>query len=123
MTDVTTTPTRQPKSTVNGWVVLIVGSFVAFLVGAGTQLGAYLLFGLCMEADEAACEPGTLPTDFEWALATVPTYLIWLVPAAIAGLLGWRALKSGNAAGRVLMAVAAVVALLVTLACTAMWWL
>lgn len=123
MTDVMTTPTQQPRSTTNGWMVLIIGSMVGFLLGVGTQLATYLGFGLCMESEEAACEPGTWPTTFEWVLATVPSYLLWLTPSLIAGYLGYRALRSGNPAGRTLLGVAALAVVLITVACTLMWWL
>jgi hypothetical protein len=123
MTDVMKTPTQQPRSTVNGWMVLIIGSMVGFLLGAGTQLATYIGFGLCMESDEALCEPGTVPTTFEWVLATVPSYLLWLTPSLIAGYLGYRALRSGNPAGRTLLGVATLAVVLITVACTLMWWL
>lgn len=122
MTDVVTTPT-QPRSTVNGWMVFIIGSMVAFLLGAGTQLAAYFAFGLCLESEEAACEPGTWPTTFEWVLATVPSYLLWVTPSLIAGYLGYQALRSGNPTGRTLLAVAALAVVLISVACTLMWWL
>lgn len=118
-----TTSTRQPRSTQAGWLVLGVGSLVALFVGAAAQLAAFVAFGLCMDEDEALCEPGTLPTALEWALTTVPTYLIWLAPSIAAMVIGVRVMRSGNRGGRTLMIVAGTLIVLITAACTAMWWL
>ncbi len=56
-------------------------------------------------------------------LVTVPSYLLWVAPSVVAGLLGYRVLRSGNPAGRVVMVVAAVVAVLITIGCAVIWWL
>jgi hypothetical protein len=122
MTQVYSTPTHQPRSVVPSWLVLTLGSLVAFLLGAAAQVGAYVAYDLCIEADEADCVPGTVPTTAEWVVATVPSYLIWISPAALAAFLGYRALRSGNPGGRVVMVVAAAVVVLVTVGCTLMWW-
>lgn len=121
-THVYSTPTHQPRSVVPSWLVLTLGSFVAFLLGAAAQIGAYVAYDLCMEANEADCAPGTVPTTVEWVVATVPSYLIGIAPAALAAFLGYRALRSGNPGGRVVMVVAAVLAVLITVGCTLMWW-
>ncbi|MFZ0323601.1 MAG: hypothetical protein WAN48_05650 [Actinomycetes bacterium] len=123
MTDTLHTPTMQPKSSAASWLVLAFGTIVTFVAGAVAQLMAYVVFGLCTEADQAACAPGTLPTTWQWILATVPSYLLWVAPSVIAGVLGYRVLQSGNRAGGVVMVVAAILAVLITIACTAMWWL
>jgi hypothetical protein len=120
MTQVVSVPTKQPKSSLASWLVLILGSLGALLMGAAAQIGAYLAFGLCMEADEADCPVGTLPTTWEWAVATVPSYLLWVAPSAV---LGYRVLQSGNRVGRIVMVVAGVWALLITVGCAFMWWL
>lgn len=118
-----TTSTPPTKSTGVGWLVLLIGSLVAFVIGALAQLGVYLAFGLCMESSEEACEPGTWPTTLEFALATVPTYLIWLTPSVIAALLGYRYHRAGNPAGRALLGAAIGLGVLITVACSLMWWL
>ena len=123
MTDTLYAPTRPPKSSTGSWLVLVVGSLLAFLLGAGAQVLAYVGFGLCMESDESLCDAGTLPTAWEWVVATVPTYLIWVTPAAVAAILGYRVLKSGNRAGRAVIVAAVVVATLITIGCAAMWWI
>jgi len=123
MTQVVSAPTQQPKSSLASWLVLVLGSLIALLLGAAAQIGAYLAFGLCMEADEADCPVGTLPTTWEWVVATVPSYLLLVAPSAIAVMLGYRVLQSGNRVGRIVIVVAGAWALLVTVGCTFLWWL
>lgn len=106
-----------------GWIVLLVGSAIAFVLGAAAQILVFLGLGLCVEANEADCAPGTVPTAWEWMLATVPTYLLWVTPAVIAAVLGYRAMSEGDHAGRTLMVVSIVLATGITVAAAAMWWL
>lgn len=61
--------------------------------------------------------------EWEWAVATVPSYLLWVAPSVIAAVLGYRVLQSGNRVGRIVMVVAGVWALLITVGCAFMWWL
>ena len=123
MTDTLQTTTQQPRSSTGSWMVLVIGTMVTFLLGVGTQLVAFFSFGLCTEADQSTCPPGSVATTWEWVLVTVPSYLLWVAPSVVAGLLGYRVLRSGNPAGRVVMVVAAVAAVLVTIGCAVMWWL
>ena len=103
--------------------MLLAGSAVAFVLGAVAQILVFFGFGLCSEANQADCAPGTVPTAWEWMLATVPTYLLWVTPAVIAAVLGYRAMNDGDHAGRTLMIVSIVLVTGITLAAAAMWWL
>jgi len=125
--DVMTTPSTQrpvtPKSTQSAWLVLAVGTLVTFFLGVASQLAVYISLGLCMDEDPDLCDPGTYPTAAEHLLATIPTYALWVAPALVAVFMGYRIVKSGNAAGRTVMITSGVVAALVTVVATLMWWI
>jgi hypothetical protein len=106
-----------------GWVVLLVGTVVMFIVGAAVQIGVFVGLGLCMDEDPALCDPGTVPTSWEMALATVPTYLLWVAPSVAAAVIAYRALHAGVSRARPLLITSCVLAVLITAAATAMWWL
>jgi hypothetical protein len=122
MTVTTDTTTNQPKSSAPGWIVLTAGSVGAFIVGALTQVAVFVGLGLCMDESPATCAPGTYPTTAEHLLATVPTYLMWMVPAVIAIFLGRRALRSGNPMGRWVAICSGILMALITVAAALMWW-
>jgi hypothetical protein len=106
-----------------GWVVLLAGTVVMFIVGAALQIGVFVGFGLCMDENPAACDPGTVPTFWEMALATVPTYLLWITPSVAAGVIASRALHEGVPRARRLLITSCVFAALITAAAAAMWWI
>lgn len=122
VTDLMATPVQQPKSSARAWVMLTAGTFATFILGAIAQVLVYLGLGLCTEADQGSCAAGTVPTGWETALATVPTYLLWVAPSIIAAILGWRSMRSGNRAGTVVAVVAVLAAVAITIGCTLVWW-
>ena len=125
--DVMTTSITQrpvtPKSTNSAWIVLTVGTLVTFFLGVASQLAVFIGLGLCMDENPDFCDAGTYPTTAENLLATIPTYVLWVAPALVAVFMGYRVVKSGNAAGRTVMITAGVFAALVTVAATLMWWI
>jgi len=116
-------PATQPGSRSSGWIVLFLGTIGAFVVGAIVQILVFVAFGLCTEANQAACAPGTVPTAWEWALATVPTYLLWVAPSVVSAVLGYRSMRDDVHGGRTLMIAAIVLAIAITVGATSMWWL
>ncbi len=112
-----------PKSTQSAWLVLAVGTLVTFFLGVASQLAVFISLGLCLDEDPDLCDPGTYPTTAEHLLATIPTYALWVAPALVAVFMGYRIVKSGNVAGRTVMVTAGVVAALVTVVATLMWWI
>lgn len=117
------TPTTRSESMETGWVILLVGTVVMLIVGAIVQVGVFVGLGLCMDEDPALCDPGTVATPWEMALATVPTYLLWITPSVAAGVIASRALHAGVSRAKPLLIGSCVLAALITTAAAAMWWL
>jgi hypothetical protein len=122
----TTASVPGTKAVANGWVALLGFSFLAFLVGAGVQIGLMMLmdtlFGACVQST-GPCPQGSQYTAWQEVAVTVPTYLIWITPAIIAARSGRRLATSGVRGGRGLMVGGLVLIALITVAGFLMWWI
>jgi hypothetical protein len=107
-------------------VALLGFSFLAFVVGAGVQIGLMMLmdtlYGACVQS-MGPCPQGSEYTLWQELIVTVPTYLIWITPAIIAAGKGQRLAARGVRGGRGLMVGGLVLIVLVTLAGLLMWWI
>ena len=121
MTELLQAPTHQTRSSTSAWMALAVTT-VTLVLGALLQWGVYSGLGLCMESDVANCPADTIPTAWEFALATVPTYLLWVVPSMVAALLGWKSMRTGNRSGSVATILSVVIVIAITVTCTLIWW-
>jgi hypothetical protein len=121
-----TVPTPQAHAVANGWVALVGFSFLAFLVGAGVQIGMMALmdnlYGACVQS-MGPCPQGSQYTAWQEVAVTVPTYLIWIAPAIVAARRGQRLAAGGVRGGRSLMIGGLVLIALVTVAGFLMWWI
>jgi hypothetical protein len=126
MSTMATIPTPETKAVANGWVALIGFSFLAFLVGAGVQIGLMMLmdtlYGACVQST-GPCPQGSEYTAWQEVVVTVPTYLIWIAPAIIAARKGQRLAARGVPGGRGLMVGGLVLIALATVAGLLMWWI
>ena len=126
MSTMATIPTPETKAVANGWVALIGFSFLAFLVGAGVQIGLMMLmdtlYGACVQS-MGPCPPGSEYTAWQEVVVTVPTYLIWITPAIIAARKGQRLAARGVPGGRGLMIGSLALIALATVAGFLMWWI
>lgn len=59
MAQVLHAPKAHRPTLSTGWIVLFAGSAVAFVLGAIAQILVFLGLGLCTEANQADCAPGT----------------------------------------------------------------
>jgi len=126
MSAMTTMPAPETRSVSNGWVALIGGSFLAFVLGAAVQFGLMMLmdrlFGACVQS-MGPCPQGAAYTPWQTAVVTVPTYLIWITPAVVAARTGKRLEARAVRGGRGLMVGGLVLIVLVTVAGLLMWWI
>ncbi len=126
MSTVETTPGPATKAVANGWVALLGFSFLAFVVGAGVQIGLMMLmdtlYGACVQA-MGPCPQGSEYTAWQEVAVTVPTYLIWIAPAIIAARKGKRLAAEGVQGGGGLMIGGLIVIALITVAGFVMWWI
>jgi hypothetical protein len=126
MSTMATIPTPETKAVANGWVALIGFSFLAFLVGAGVQIGLMMLmdnlYGACVQST-GPCPQGSEYTAWQEVAVTVPTYLIWITPAIIAARRGQRLAARGVHGGRGLMVGGLLLIALATVAGFLMWWI
>jgi len=126
MSAMTTIPAPGSKAVSNGWAALIGFSVLAFFVGAAVQLGLMMLmdnlYGACVQS-MGPCPQGSEYTDWQTALVTIPTYLIWIAPAIVAARKGQRLASQGVHGGRGLMAGGLVLIVLATVAGFLMWWI